>query len=205
MEPTILKEEELEPGDILLCYSSGLEGKSEEIKNGYSHAAINTQNNGVLESSSTGVKTTSISSLLNEYEHIAVLRNKELWSAERLEKLDEYTKEQLGKKFNSIGMYKVPNRKEKLQNEAMKRVEGYFDGSYKPPAYEKTTYFCSELITSAFIHVGIIGESASILLSPDVFSPEDIGRDKAFGFFAGYIVPDDDYNIPNNDTFRTSI
>ena len=136
---------------------------------------------------------------------MAVLRNKQLWSEDRLQKLDEYTKSQLGKKFNSVGMYKVPKRKEKQTEEAMQRVEGYFEGSYTPPAHEKSTYFCSELVTSVFIHVGIIGKSASILLSPDTFSPEDIGRDKAFGFFVGYIVPNEEYKIPDNDTFRKSI
>lgn len=113
---------------------------------------------------------------------MAVLRNKELWSENRLQKLDAYTKDQIGKKFNSVGMYKVPKRKVKQDEEVMQRVDGYFEGSYKPPAYERNTYFCSELVTSAFIHVGIIDEPASILLRPDTFSPENIGRDKAFGF-----------------------
>ncbi len=201
----ILKEDELEPGDILLCYSSELQGEAEELQNGYAHTAINTYKNSILESSAAGVKTTDLSSLFEEYGHIAVLRNKELWSEERLLKLDEYANDQIGKKFNSIGMYKVPSRKEKQKEVVMENVEGYFDGSYKPLAYEKNTYFCSELITSTFIHVGIIDESASILLSPEVFSPEDIGRDKAFGFFVGYILPYEGYNIPENDTFRTSI
>lgn len=205
MEVKILKEAQLEPGDVLLCYSSALEGKADEISQGYSHAAICTQNNGIVESSSSGVKTTDVSSLFNEYEHVAVLRNKELWSKNRLQKLDGYTRDQIGKKFNSVGMYKVPKRKEKQDEEVTQRIEGYFEGSYKPPAYERNTYFCSELVISAFIHVGIIDESASILLSPDTFSPEDIGRDKAFGFFVGYIVPDNEYKIPENDTFRTTI
>ena len=205
VEVKILKEEELEPGDVLLCYSSALAGKADEISQGYSHAAIYTKNNGVVESSSAGVKTTNVSSLFTEYEHIAVLRNKELWSESRLQKLDEYIQEQIGKKFNPIGMYKVPKRKEMQNEEVMQRVEGYFEGSYKPPAYDKSTYFCSELVTSAFIHVGIIDESASILLSPDTFTPEDIGRDKAFGFFVGYIVPNNEYKIPENDIFRTTI
>lgn len=200
-----LKEEQLEPGDVLLCYSSALEGKADEINQGYSHAAIYTKTNGIIESSSSGVKTTNVSSLFNEYEHVAVLRNKELWSDSRLQKLDEFTKDQIGKNFNSVGMYKVPKRKEKQDEEVMQRVEGYFEGSYNPPAYERNTYFCSELVTSAFIHVGIIDESASILLSPDTFSPEDIGRDKAFGFFVGYIVPNNQYQIPENDTFKTTI
>lgn len=201
----ILREEQLEPGDVLLCYSSALEGKADEFSQGYSHAAINTKSNGIVESSSSGVRTTNISSLFNEYEHVAVLRNKELWSERRLQKLDEFTESQIGKKFNYVGMYKVPKRKEKQQDESMQRVKGYFEDSYKPPAYERNTYFCSELVTSAFIHVGIIDESASILLSPDTFSPEDIGRDKAFGFFVGYIVPNRDYKIPEYDNFRTSI
>lgn len=201
----ILKEEQLEPGDVLLCYSSALEGKADELSQGYSHAAIYTKNNGIVESSSSGVKTTNTSALFNEYEHLAVLRNEKLWSEDRLQKLDEYTKSQIGKKFNSVGMYKVPKRKEKQKDEVMQRVEGYFEGNYKPPAHERSTYFYSELVTSAFIHVGIIDESASILLSPDTFSPEDIGRDKAFGYFVGYIVPNEGYVIPENDAFRTSI
>ena len=205
VKPVIIEEKQLESGDILLCYSSMAEGKAEELKNGYSHAAINTRNNGIIESSSSGVKAIDIPTLLEEYEHIAVLRNNELWSAERLSKLDDFTKNQIGKTFNSIGMYKVPSRKEKQESEIMQNIEGYFDVNYKPPSHEKNTYFCSELITSAFIHVGIIDKPASILLSPEVFSPEDIGRDKAFGFFVGYIVPRDDYNVPENDTFLTSI
>ena len=201
----ILNEEQLEAGDVLLCYSSMLEGKGDEIRHGYSHAAIYTKNNCIVESSSSGVKTTTVSSLLDEYGHVAVLRNKELWSENRLQKLDEYTKSQIGKKFNSIGMHKVPKRKEKQNIEATQRIEGYFEGNFKPPAYERNAYFCSELVTSAFIHVGIIDESASILLSPDTFSPEDIGQDKAFGFFVGYVIPDDKYTIPENDLFRTTI
>ena len=201
----ILNKEQLKAGDVLLCYSSTFEGKVDEISQGYSHAAIYTKNNGIVESSSSGVKTTTVSSLLDEYEHVAVLRNKELWSENRLQKLDEYTKSQIGKKFNSIGMYKVPKRKVKQNIEATQRIEGYFEGNYKPPAYERNAYFCSELVTSAFIHVGIIDESASILLSPDTFSPEDIGQDKAFGFFVGYVISDDEYTIPENDLFRTII
>lgn len=201
----ILNEEQLESGDVLLCYSSMFEGKVDEINQGYSHAAIYTKNNGIVESSSSGVKTTTVSLLLDEYEHIAILRNKELWSEKRLQKLDEYIKRQIGKKFNSIGMQKVPKRKEKQNIEARQRIKGYFEGNYKPPAYERNAYFCSELVTSAFIHVEIIDESASILLSPDTFSPEDIGRDKAFGFFVGYIIPNDEHTIPENDLFRRII
>ena len=199
-----LEKDQTQPGDVLLCFSSEMAGE-EEFLYGYSHAAICTVKSGVVESSNSGVSKTDISSLLEEYGHIAVLRNSELWSTYRSTKLDEYAINQLGKKFNKVGMYKVPLRKEKQQGELKGKIEGYFNGTFVPPSHERNTYFCSELITSAFIHVGIIDKSASIILNPSIFSPEDIGYDKAFGFFSGYILPYEDYVIPESDIFRTSV
>ena len=201
----LIYENEIVAGDVLLCYSEVLNGKNDRIQNGYSHVAIVTSDKKVVESSSSGIKVTCIPNLLDEYEHIAVLRNHELWSPERLKKLDSFVTKKLGAGFNCAGMYRLPERKERQEQEAMNHVNGYFEGTYKPTDHNKGVYFCSELITASFIEVGIIDESASILLSPETLSPEDIGRDKAFGFFAGYIKSNDDYKIPEEDYFRTSI
>nr|CDQ34915.1 putative distant relative of cell wall-associated hydrolases [Virgibacillus halodenitrificans] len=205
MNLKVIEESELQPGDVLLCYSPDLEGKNEYVKDGYSHVAICVSGRDIVEANSAGVALTNTSNLLDEYGHIAVLRNPELWSPGRLNKLNGFARSKLGKKFNKPGMLRVPQRKEEQEVEAMDRVEGYFEGTYSPAGGNRNVYFCSELVTSAFIEVGIIDESASIVLSPEIFSPEDIGKDKAFGFFVGYIKPHEDYQIPHNDYFRTSI
>jgi uncharacterized protein YycO len=205
MQLKILYESQLQPGDVLLCYSSGLKGKNEHLMQGYSHVAIFTSKAGVVEANSKGVNRTSVSELLSEYGHIAVLRNSELWSRKRLERLDDFLAKKIGLEFNQTGMYRVPERKEQQDAEIMTRVEGYFEGRFVPKSHDRNIYFCSELVTAAFIDVGIIDESASIIFSPETFSPEDIGRDKAFGFFIGYIKPYDDYQIPDDDNFRTTL
>jgi uncharacterized protein YycO len=205
MQLKILNESQVQPGDILLCYSADLKGKNECVMQGYSHVAICTFKTGVIEASSNGINRTSVIDLLSEYGHIAVLRNSKLWSRKRLERLDEFVAKKIGLKFNQTGMYRVPERKEEQDAEIMTRVKGYFEGRFVPKSHDRDIYFCSELVTAAFIDVGIIDESASIILSPETFSPEDIGRDKAFGFFVGYIKSYDDYPIPDDDDFRTAL
>lgn len=205
MDINYFKESDLSPGDVLLCYSESLSGKNNYIKNGYSHVAIVTGDRSVSESDSSGVKKTDIPALLKEYWHIAVLRTPELWSPNRINKLDSFVARKLGSSFNRTGMYRLPQRKDELQAESMGKIHGYFEGTFRPESHDRNVYFCSEFIAASFIEVGIIDESASILFSPETLSPEDIGKDKAFGFFVGYIKPYEEYMIPENDHFRTSI
>lgn len=87
----------------------------------------------------------------------------------------------------------------------MDRVRGFFDEAQPPETADRDAYFCSELIVSAFIDVGIIDASASIVLSPEFLSPSDIGRDKAFGLFRGYVIRSAGYKVPEMDHFRTSV
>ena len=172
MNLKVIEESELEPGDVLLCYSADLDGKNEYVKDGDSHVAICVKDCDIVEANSAGVALTNTSNLLDEYGHLAVLRNPELWSPERINKLDKFARSKMGKKFNQSGMLRVPQRKEEQEVEAMSRVEGYFEGTYSPAGSNRNIYFCSELVISAFIEAGIIDESASIVLSPETFSPE---------------------------------
>ena len=121
---SILDKESLLPGDLLLCYSPDLKGTNEELRNGYSHVAIKGESVGIIEANSTGVCSTTVDGLLDEYGHIAVLRAPDTWTPRRIMLLDNFLKAQCGKPFNSIGMYKVPKRKEYLRHESMTRVEG---------------------------------------------------------------------------------
>lgn len=197
--------ESTKAGDILLCYAPESHGKAEGVLSGYSHAAICYAPNKVIESSGAGVKETNIENLLMEYSHIAVFRNDELWSNRRIEALNEFLRSNIGKPFNHIGLGKYQKRKKENQDNEMERVIGFFEGKIPPSSPDRDVYFCSELVTAAFIHVGIIAESASVFFSPETFSPEDIGNDKAFGFFIGYVFRSEDYALPVNDTFKDSI
>jgi len=205
MDITIIKPDSITSGDILLCYAKETVGKADGIENGYSHAAICLNQTDICESSGSGVKETNITKLLEDYEHIAVLRSREIWNEERINKLCEFCKQQVGKKFNLIGVKKYNKRKKANQETIMDQVHGVFDGTISPASPDKDMYFCSELITAAFISVGIIEKEAAVIFRPEIFSPEDIGRDKLFGFFVGYIIPSDIYKIPENDIFRTSL
>ena len=133
------------------------------------------------------------------------MRNAELWNHTRLSNLEEFAKEHSGKKFNSQGMYRYSDRKKVAIDTAMDRVKGYFEGTESDVETDRQIYFCSELVTSAFIEVGIIEKSAAILFSPETISPEDIGRDKVFGFFCGYLISHPEYEVPPEDYFRPSV
>lgn len=96
-------------------------------------------------------------------------------------------------------------RKEHYQNDLMERIEGYFEGTASEVPSERGVYFCSELITAAFIHVGIIAQSAAVVFTPETFSPSDVAKDKAFGFFYGYVRSSPEYVVPEGDFFKSSI
>ena len=207
MTLNMLDKNSVQAGDVLLCFSSAMQGKGiVGIEYGYEHAALGLENSKVLEASAQGVAFTCIDKLLVVYEHIAILRAHGQWGAQRLNALREFALENVGKKFNRSGMAKYADRKKKYEDTAMERVHQYFEGTEPPVSAHKELYFCSELVLSAFISVGIIDESAAAtLFTPETFSPEDIGKDKWFGFFIGYIVSHDQYQIPDNDMFRNLV
>lgn len=196
---------EIKAGDILLCYSDYMEDAEGESTCGYSHVAICLSDRDVCESDASGVKITSAAALVDTYKHLAVLRGEALWTSERLKRLRGFCERKVGCRFNPTGMYKVVKRKEIQKNEEMDRIKDFFDETYAPTDHDKGSYFCSELVTSAFIDVGIIGKSASIVISSETFSPEDIGKEKVFGFFVGYIKPYGGYEVPDDDPFKTKI
>lgn len=201
----ILKVEEVCAGDILICFSAMMKTDDKDGGSGYSHVAISIDGQKVLESNSAGVQITGVSALLNEYDHIAVMRSLELWSDRRLALLSAFANSHIGKAFNAFGMRRCPDRKGEHHATAMDRVPGYFEGTEPEVVTDRKTYFCSELVTAAFIEVGIIDKSAAVLISPETSSPEDIGKDKAFGFCCGYLISYPEYQIPEADYFRGSV
>ncbi|QOZ83778.1 MULTISPECIES: hypothetical protein [Chromobacterium] len=81
----------------------------------------------------------------------------------------------------------------------MEQVEQVFEGKIPPATPDRDAYFCSEFVVSAFIRIGLIGKEATVAFRPETLSPEDMAKDKVFGFFCGYIIPYAGYKIPEDD------
>jgi len=203
-----LKIADIQAGDVLLCYSRMTAEEETAIGTGYSHIAIALRGERVLEAANAGVQVVTVGRLLEDYDHIAVLREfktSELWDEARLNSLDEFAAQAIGKRFNQIGLVKFPERKENYRNDLMERIHGYFEGTTPEVSSNRGVYFCSELIIAAFIHVGIIEQSAAVVFTPETFSPSEIAKDKAFGFFCGYVKSTSGYVVPDGDFFRSNI
>ena len=171
----------------------------------YCHVAIALGSGKILDAQGGSVRVTTFEILLDDYNHIAVKRTPGHWTAAMQETIQNFAEINIGKNFNCIGMMKVEERKDKLEIQAREKLERFFNGEYAPEGSNREVYFCSQLITCAFIEVGIITPSASIILAPEVLTPSDLAIDGAFGFFQGYITRNPDTLIPEDDHFRSSL
>lgn len=200
----LLNEKELVPGDVILCCSAMTSDKAAQVTDSnYSHAAIHIGDGEIAESSSKGVWITSVSNLLDEYDHIAVLRNPYIWGADRIDKLRSFVKKAIEDKasFNTIGVRKYESRKSQHSISELERLEQYFQGKLPEIDAKRRTYFCSELVVASFLAIGVIGQSAAVVFTPEVFSPGDLGKDAIFGGFVGYIKASDEIEISEDDDF----
>jgi hypothetical protein len=81
------------------------------------------------------------------------------------------------------------------------RLEAYFAGQAVPESFDKGPYFCSELVATCFCAIGAIEPSAAVLYDPRIASPADLVKDETYGVFLGYLVPNGNTQIPNDDEF----
>lgn len=204
-EAIIMKQTDVCAGDVLLGYAEITAGESQAQPLGYSHVAVALADQRVLEASTSGVAITTLEELLDDYEHLAVLRSPNFWDLERVNRLEAFAQMHSGKPFNYQGMGRVPGRKAKHGVDVMVNLPKFFEGTYTPPPPSQSSYFCSQLVACAFIDAEGIDQSASIVLSPRVLSPSDVGLDKAFGLFVGYVIRSEKYEVPFADHFRRSL
>lgn len=166
---------------------------------GYSHVAICLCNHKALEANHS-VETSTVDEVLKTFDHVAVLRDEQLWDASRLTLLEDFARAHAGKPFNFRGMKRLPERKQAHKYRVMQEVEDYFAGKTKPRYMD--SFFCSQLIAEAFIHVGIIHDSAAVVLAPATTSPRTISEDRIYGRFIGYLASHAGYTVPSDDRFR---
>ena len=201
----IICKTDLKPGDILLCFTSSgdLNNKFQGVTgSGYSHAAICINVDNAGEAFRGRVRKSQIELILDEYEHVAVLRQPDCWNTARLKMLESFIDQAIndGAKFNVEGVKNFEAAKEESQITEIQRITDYFKGISVPVVPERSKYFCSELIAAAFVHLGIIEQSAATVYSPEVTSPADL-RDPTFGSFVGYLKRCQDSEIPSDDEF----
>ena len=192
-------------GDLLLCYEDIDRSAEKTGESGYIHVAIVLDSEKILEADMRGIRYTTTNELLKSFEYLAVLRQTEVWSSQKLNDLKEFAENCIGKKFNLVGMKRVSQRKEESSFNSLERIQNYFNGNGERVNPFREVYFCSELVVSAFIYLGIIDSAASVVSQPETLSPQDIGKDKTFGFFIGYLLKDNEYKVHESDYFQTSI
>ena len=133
------------------------------------------------------------------------MRSSDFWDHAGLQVLEDFAGETSGKGFNRFGMLRFEERKKIHGETLMDQIESYFGGTLPSVQTTRDGYFCSELVTAAFIRVGIIDESAAPAFRPETMSPNDIAKDKAFGFFVGYLLSSPAYRLTDDDYFRTAV
>lgn len=208
MSLTFISENNLKIGDVLLGYTSSAIGKGhEELNSGYVHASIYLGENEVAEATKRNVQITTFKKAVEDYDHIAVLRQPDAWNENNASRLKAFVQDLIINqvKFNNKGIKGFKNNLKAQYISEQENLEKYFNGQYKPKSPFKEKYFCSELVVSAYIAVGFISESAAIIYNPEVISPSSLGNDSIFGTFLGYIKPYEQYIIPENDQFMHRI
>lgn len=203
----IITKSDLKSGDIILCYSSSARDKGEQgLESGYVHAAIYLESNKVAEATGRRVKESNLDNLVDEYDHISVLRQPDAWHESNVLKLKDFIRRCIstGAKFNTQGIRDFKRKDSDNLLSDLKRLRKYFDGDLKTKSSVREKYFCSELVVSAYIYVGFITESAAVVYRPEDISPDFLGKDPTFGTYVGYIKPYDDYEIPAGDMFENS-
>lgn len=203
-----ISENDLKIGDVLLGYTSSAIGKGhEELNTGYVHASIYLGENEVAEATMPNVQITTFKKAIEDYDHIVVLRQPDAWNENNASRLKAFVQELIINqvKFNSKGIKGFKDNLKAQYISEQENLEKYFNGQYQPKSPFKEKYFCSELVVSAYIAVGFISKSASIIYNSEVISPSSLGNDPTFGTFFGYIKPYEEYIIPENDQFMHRI
>jgi hypothetical protein len=203
-----LKNDDVNPGDVLLCFSrTAAERAKAATGSSYYHAAICMAPLLVAEVTIRGVRKTPLASLIDQYDHVAVLRFPVFtWDSTSIAELNAFVDSAINKGLR-LSMDKVreleDGMKETKQDEhrshELALIRDYFDTKSAPT--DEQDVLCSEFISKAFIETKTLSAAAGISLAPPLLSPGDLGRDFTYGAFVGYLVPADGLHIPETDEF----
>lgn len=178
---------DLKPGDIILRCSSALSSQMTELMiwSRYTHSALYIGNGMIIDSTwQHGVKTRSLTDLLNESNRVGVLRMPGLTSDQANKViLAAQSKESSEYNFEGVKMLGVQklNALTNISQQYLGNLIGLLGrAEHLPPnATDRGKYACSELIVFAFKAVNIT------LSHANGFTPGDMIRLSQAGFFSG--------------------
>lgn len=209
----LLKIQDCQSGDIILCYCGRTINPvrlkiKRDTNSDYIHAAICMNNKIAAESSFCGVRKIKLHKLVRGYRHVAVFRQPDAWTENRIKRLHLFVNTIIKSKakYNFTGLLSkgfntfLKNKNKHVIN-IHEKLDKYFENKFKPDDFNKKSYFCSEFIVDCFIATDFIDRNASVLYKSDTFSPKDIGNDPVFGTFLSYISSRKNYIIPKDDEF----
>lgn len=209
--PSIIADDMIKPGDVLLCYHAGFDAVVWAIKkvtgSPYTHAAIYLGDSQVGDATKGygGVKRRALKDFLKDYDHVAVFRSQYGWDQERISVLSKFVDDLTGRgtKYNLSQALLYTRIRGKHTATLTEQLEKYFEeGEEVHTDGLKNAYFCSELVVACYIKVGIIGPGATVMYRPTAFSPGELGNDVSFGHIVGYLARPG-YSIPVEDPFLT--
>jgi len=201
----IISLDDVEAGDLLLCCGDDKTARKIEAQTDsrYTHSAICINSSEAVEAGLRGIEKNSIQQILSRYPFVAVFRQPDAWSKERIVAMnrfvDQIVESQL--KYNIQGIRDFVEKKRNHQISLHDKLAAYFDGDLDPDSYQKEKYFCSELVADCFVATGFIAPSAAVVYKSDTYAPGDLGRDPTFGTFVGYLCSGEEFAIPDDDEF----
>lgn len=197
------KIEDLKFGDILLC-NGNTKYISNKIKkatsSNYTHAAIYVGNKKIAHSTmAKGVHIDDLDNLINGSLYIGILRQKDIWSENRINKLNNFIEKLSNSKlsnynFNGVINFKTNKSKYNLSIDSL--LDEYFKSGKRENKEDK--FFCSQFIMECLCAVDYLSDSVLIAYGSHVTSPSDLINQNNCGFFYGFINPHNN-DIPKDD------
>ena len=205
----IIALDQLQTGDVLLCVLRGrLAAKvAQNTGSNYTHAGLCYSDTDVVDVALGGIQKSAAADFVAGTEYVAVFRNPRIWSKNRVLALRHFLDTAIERclKYDRKGASTFVERKEGHQLTLLAKLYEHFEKGLQPINHNKLEYICSELVVAALIEIGYIQTSAAIAYQCDTYSPGDLGHDATFGFFVGYLKPENTGEIPTNDEFANKV
>jgi hypothetical protein len=209
IDDKIIHLDQIQPGDVLLSVLTGnlAEKVEEHTGSRYTHASICYSPTDVVHVTLSGIEKLDIQDHVSGTVYTAAIRNPYIWNEQSImslqQFLDEMIEEQVG--YNKRGALTQPKRLKDHKLVLLAKINEYFLNGVDAPKHKKEKYICSELVAACFLEAGGISKSAAVAFQPDTYSAGGLAKEPYFGFFLGYLTPDDSAEIPHDDEFANEL
>lgn len=194
--PSPIDKSELRAGDILLHYHSAwnLVGRfiAWKTKSPYTHASIYLGDNKIAEAVPKWIRTYDLDKAIKQSKYIVVLRSQMGFGPERTHLLRIFIDNLIKRRsrYDFPGAWALRNTavNNEVDTNALHKLATYYESAPFPKDRTRNSYFCSALVASCYCAVGIIEESAEVVLNPKLFTPIGLADEPSFGYPYGYLM-----------------